>query len=342
MSISDIFSSSITRQNLTGDEPIISHNHSLETNLTMKLPSVYGFLFGVITVLLLPQSATAQGGGARARPVDSSNEVTPYNTKIANSHIMISGSSQIRVKPTQLRLIWAVIEEAEDAKLCHDLLKTQVEKTRSAVQALGVLESLIVEDFISAIPRFEYKVEEQENETVLIESAAGFRMQTNLHIAVESDEKALEVIDAAFKSGLNDLIGVDYTADVEEEKQKALQEALQAAKAKAQLLFADLVEESPAVINVQEKSVVFYPSNLYDSFENVARGSVSARYNTQLRRIDLYRPKNTYYKGLPRSADVKSYKLPMNAEIIIESKVVIYYQSPAAPGQKLNGAKGSK
>jgi hypothetical protein len=154
-------------------------------------------------------------------------------------------------------------------------------------------------------------------------------MQTNLHIAVETNEQAMKVVEIALNAGLTDLIGVDYAADLSQAQNDARLGAIAAAMKKSEMLLSAVFDEKPKPINLQEQTQVRLPADMYHSFENVAANNLTTRYDDRRNRIFAYRPKNTYYAGQTNAADDKSYALPMKPEIVVESKVVIYYQSPS-------------
>lgn len=275
---------------------------------------------------LIAQPAAAQMSGNRATELAASRTMQLLSVSAANSHIAIEGTCQKRVTPTSIRLIWAVTAEEEDAAACRKSTQAKIETTTAALAAIRIGKDKIYEDFISAIPRFEWT--EGERNT-LIETQTGYRMQTNLHIAAETNEQAIKVVEAALGAGLTDLIGVDYAADLTQSQNEARFGAIAAAKRKSETILTAIFDVPPKAINVQERTQVRFPADMYDSFENVAANNLETRYDDRRSRVFAYRPKNTYYAGQTKAADDKSYALPMKPEIIVESTVVIYYQSPS-------------
>jgi uncharacterized protein YggE len=281
----------------------------------------------LIAALTCVPTASAQISGNRATDLSSNREMSRLTVAAANSHIAIEGTCQKRVTPTSIRLIWAVTAEENDAAACRNATQARFQKTSTALAAIGVGKNRIHEDFISAIPRFEWS--DQPDRNALVEIQTGYRMQTNLHIAVESNEAAMKVVESALASGLTDLIGVDYSADLAQAQNDARFGAITAAKKKADAILSAVFEVQPKAINVQEQTHVRFPTDMYDSFENVAANNLATRFDDRRNRVLAYRPKNTYYAGQTKAADDKSYALPMKPEIIVESTVVIYYQSPS-------------
>ena len=275
---------------------------------------------------LLAQQASAQMSGNRATQISASQILQPLSVAAANSHIAIEGTCQKRVTPTSIRLIWAVTAEEKEAVGCRKSTQAKIEKITAALAAIRIGKDKIYEDFISAIPRFEWIEGEGD---ALIETQTGYRMQTNLHIAVETNEQAMKVVEAALNSGLTDLIGVDYTADLTQSQNDARLGAIAAAKKKSETLLSAIFDVQPKPINVQEQTQTRFPADMYDSFENVAAQDLAMRYDDRRNRVFAYRPKNTYYAGQTKAADDKSYALPMKPEIVVESTVVLYYQSPS-------------
>lgn len=283
----------------------------------------------LVTILIasIAPNAFAQISGNRATDLSGYREMAPLSVAEANSHIAIEGTCQKRVTPTSIRLIWAITAEENDAAVCRKSTQAKIEKTTTALAAFRVGKDKIYEDFISAIPRFEWSEKAESN--AIVETQTGYRMQTNLHIAVETNELAMKVVEAALASGLTDLIGVDYAADLTQAQNDSRFGAIAAAKKKADTLLSAIFGVQPTAINVQEQTLARFPDDMYDSFENVAANNLSTRFDDHRNRIFAYRPKNTYYAGQTKAADEKSYALPMKPEIVVESKVVIYYQSPS-------------
>jgi hypothetical protein len=165
-------------------------------------------------------------------------------------------------------------------------------------------------------------------------------MQVNLHVSVANDESASAALNAAFEQGVTDIIGFDYfNPELDLAKAEARQRAIEAAKAKADVILA-VFPSKPPVINVQEETVVRRPESLYGSFANAVEGEIQNGWRDHnLPTFHAPRPKNTYYKGYQSSGDVSGSALPMKMEISVVSSVRIYYESPAAAKRVKEEAK---
>lgn len=251
--------------------------------------------------------------------------------EVAEAYITIEGKSETRIRPTQIRVVMAVSSVAETAQLCGQEINETIRKLRADWRKLGITDDRIVEDFIAIVPRFDWKSDLLEKREVLMQHKIGYRMQSNLHVAVANDEEADAALSRAFDAGVTDVIAFDYiSSGLDAAKEQARASALKAAKAKSEVLLTGVIKGEPEIINVQEHTTVHYPESLYRSFTNVAEEEISTGWRDSLPRIFASRPKNTYYRGLTQDADVQPRELPMRSEISVVSTVRLYFASPAA------------
>lgn len=291
----------------------------------------YATSFLLLTISL--SSALAQFSGSRGgveEPVRGKATFAPLTREVAESFIALDGKAEIRVKPTELRIVMAVTAERETALECQQTVDATIAKLKGTWTKQKILPEAIVVDFIAVLPRYEWKAEKREERSVLAEKKAGYRMQSNIHLAVPSDAAAMAALGAAFEQGVTDIIAFDYwSKELDAVKQQAREKAISAAKSKAEVLLA-LFPEKPPVINVQEQVEIHYPDSLYHSFTNAVEQEVIPddwRNHTIFR---AHRPKNTYYRGFYSDGDVQPRELPMKSEISVVSTVRVYYESPAA------------
>ena len=249
----------------------------------------------------------------------------------AESFISIDGRAEVRLRPTQVRLVLAVTSEGKTAQDCQREVKKHVVELRDRWQKLQIPPESIVDDFIAILPVHTWNVEKRGEAEVGVEQRVGFRMQTNVHLSTPNDETVTAALSAAFEQGITDIIAVDYwSPDIDAAKVRAREQALQAARSKADMLLKTLFDTRPAVMNVQERTTVRFPESLYDSFENAYQEEMTSGHQRDLPLIHAYRPRNTYYRGLQSDGDIQGAELPMQPEICVVSTVRLYFESPAA------------
>ena len=288
----------------------------------------------LIALYLSPVSiASAQLAGSRAGIEQQSAgvaDVPLLDRRTAETYIAIDGRAEVRLRATEIRIVLAVTGEGETAEACRAAVDASVARLKEAWSRIGVEDDNIVLDFIAVLPRYAWRLEEQSGVDVGVEELLGYRMQTNVHLAVPDEARAGEVLAVAFAEHVTDIIGFDYfSSELDEAKAQARLTAVDAAKSKADVLLGEVFDERPGAINVQEETTVRYPESLYHSFTNAVAESISSPYRRDIPLIRAARPQNTYYRGLVSNADVQPRELPMRPEISVVSTVRVYYQSPA-------------
>ena len=302
----------------------------------MSLTKISVLFVGLALLPLTPATAQLSGSrgavGAGSDQTHESSGLAQLDPEVAQGYITIEGQAELRVKPTEIRVVLAVTAEGKTPSECTRKVTETIKSLTAAWMEAGIAQESIVEDFIAVLPRYEFDIEKIRDQDVAVEKKAGYLMQTNLHLAVKNDVKAMEAINLAFEKDVADIIAFDYwSKELDEMKIKARAEAVKAAQAKSVTLLGALFEQQPPLINLQESTRTFYPESLYESFTN----SNDAAYETSWSRRDIpvvrtFRPKNTYYRGLYPDGDVQSKELPMQSEISIVSTVRLYFESPAA------------
>jgi uncharacterized protein YggE len=259
----------------------------------------------------------------------------------ALNFITVDGTAEFRVKPEEIRVVLAVTNEAENAAKCQEVNAARVQNVLKAWEGLKIPEEHIVQDFINLLPRYEWQMVERDGEKIRIQKHQGYRMQTNLHVLVTTEKEAMAAINLAIQQGVAEIVTFDYwSSQLDEQKVKARAAALELAKKKAATLLA-VIAEPPPVINLQESTAVFFPQQLYRTYENVLEESRDNNGWNNRPTIKAYRPKMTFYQGLQSRSDLAPTHAAMHPEIMVVSTVRLYYESPArkSGGEKKDGTK---
>ena len=305
-------------------------------------------LIAAVTLLSLSAVAPAMAQMA-ANSIEANDDSSPRSNDFAapsltvneaQNLITVDGSSEIRVKPTQIRLVMAAVSEAETANECQTKAAELVQRIASGWQALGIAKESIFEDFISILPVHEFEETTWKELTVLREVLVRYRFQTNLHVQLTDNEQARRALKVAFESGVTDIVSLDYwSPDLESAKSKALQQAIAVARNKSRILFdPELFPKKPNLVNIAESARVILPREMYTSYTNTIEQSASIPYNWRenIPRVMAARPKTTYYRGPVLTGDSLSTQLPMEPEISVVSKVKLYFESPSEDRGKEN------
>jgi uncharacterized protein YggE len=311
----------------------------------------------LIVLVCLPLSiAFGQGGGLRAGlgedgsgspgwgrfGVDRLN-LSPLSPQAAETYIAIDGRAEVRVQPTEIRVVLAVTGEAETAQKCQETVHTAIERLKTAWSKMESGPDRVVADFIVLVPRYAWSMENRNGANVAVEKRAGYRMQTNVHFAVQKESQAEAALTLAFEQQVTDIIAFDYwSKELDDVKVKARALALKAARSKADTLFSTLFRDPPPVINVQEQTTVHHPESLYHTVSSANQGGEDASGLGGIPHYRAQRPRLTYYRGMSGDGDIQPRDLPMNPEISVVSTVRLYFASPAAGNAKKKEDPASK
>ncbi|MGA2061771.1 MAG: SIMPL domain-containing protein [Thermoguttaceae bacterium] len=308
-----------------------------------------GFLAIAFALAYLPPSHSyGQMAGNRAVMGVGGMEATQaanlplLEPKIAEGYITIEGLAELRVQPTEIRIVMAATAEGETAQKCRQAIDATIANLKAAWLKMEIPSENIVVDFIAVLPRYAWSVEKHDTVDVGVEKKIGYRMQTNIHLAVRNESQTQAALNRAFEQGVTDIIAFDYwSKDLDGLKAKARQQALDAARGKSDVLLGALFAERPPIINVQEKTTVRYPESLYQSISGNEEDTVREGWRNNIPFIRAYRPRQTYYRGLYSDGDIQPRELPMQPEISVISIVRLYFKSPAS-GHVKKEEKASK
>jgi uncharacterized protein YggE len=286
------------------------------------VPSAFA---AALFLVVITAPALAQFGGSRAglEGGGMSSPLPLLEPEVARGYITVDGVAEIRVEPTELRVVLAVTGEG-------DAVDTTIARVRDAWTKRNIAAGQVHEDFIAVLPRYEWVIEKRGDVEVGLETLVGYRMQSNLHLVVPTEAVARRALDDAFAAGVTDVIAFDYgSREIDAARTRARSAAVRAAREKADLLLA-VFEDRPPVVNVQERTEVHEPASLYHSFEIAHDEQVTPPYRRDIPFVRAAHPRNTYYRGLTTNADVAPRELPMRPQISVVSRVRLYYSSPGA------------
>jgi uncharacterized protein YggE len=261
--------------------------------------------------------------------------LAPLDRRVATEYISIDGRADVRLKPTSIRLVLAVIVDGENGQQCQRASDATIARLREAWAKIGIGPERVAEDFVSAVNRYQWKRNDNNNWSIEAEKKIGIHLQTNVHLAARGEDEARKAIARAMEQNVTDIVSCDYwTKDLDEAKVKARKEALAAARGKAESLLGTLFGEQPPVVNVQEQTTVKYPESLYHSISSDRDkwlGMGGFMFGNQ---AEAANRQYTYYRLPNNDADISPRELSLTPEITVVSTVRLYYKSPSADGEK--------
>lgn len=286
----------------------------------------------VVTTFLLCIGLPAQAAGLRGAEQEPAQirRLEPPSDAAATQVITVEAVAELRVVPTQLRLVFAVSATGETLVAASTASRAQVDATRERLSAVGVAAADVDVDFIAAVPVFDWRVEEQSGHKAVVEHRIATRVQNNLHVRVPDEARALAVIEAATGPGV-DLLAVDYWSNVLDAKRtEAMQKALAKAQEKAKLLLAAF-PEAPRLVNVHENTQVLFPQQLYRTIGRAEDSASTPSWDRETPKIAVSRPLLVYYRGLFGDVDAGDARMPGAREIEVVGTVRLWFEAPHRP-----------
>jgi len=120
--------------------------------------------------------AWAQFGGSRGGVETNAGVVAGLPTldrEVVEGFIVIDGRAEIRVRPTEIRIVLAVTSAAPTAGDCHASFEEVFGKLKTVWLALGISSEDIVEDFFAVLPLYEWNLEQLGESQIGVESKTG-------------------------------------------------------------------------------------------------------------------------------------------------------------------------
>ncbi|MCP3916048.1 MAG: SIMPL domain-containing protein [bacterium] len=278
----------------------------------------------VAVAAALPQDVGSRRGGA-----NPPSAAAPDREAVAD-FIEVQGSAEVRVAPSEARLVLGFMAEGKDAAICRAASEAAIDSVTTALSAIGVATGDMQRDFISITPLYTWEGEEISGKRALVERRTGYRLDENLHVHVRDLGTLAAVRTAALESGASDLIAFEYgTEGLDAARNTALAAALAAAKGKAGLLLGEAFGASrPTPINVRETVTVHAPADLYETYTATGTAPKNYGYLGDLPRIPAARPLTTYYRGFDQDVDVRGGRLAMRTEFSVVARIWLYYGAP--------------
>jgi uncharacterized protein YggE len=204
----------------------------------------------------------------------------------------IEANVLLNQKADQYQAVFALAQEGPTLPEGNEKLAAQTKEFIASLEALGVRHTDIFVDFISQNRVYDFAVEGN----VAREKLAGFEVKKNVIVRYQDYALLEKLLAAAAKSGIFDLIKVEYiVSDMAAARARLLQEASRIIKQK-EAAYQRLhgVRMRPASV-YQEKYNAFYPPDMYKSYTAYESGSADS-YN--LRVVRTRKTSTSYYSPL--------------------------------------------
>ena len=209
----------------------------MKSLLTFIFKSTY--IIGVIALLLVGVIAFSALQFSRS-----------FSDVYQQNYFRVSGESKRFVKPDRVTVTFSSTIEGKDVRDIQRRSSEAVDKATTAILALGVEDKELTTSNYNITPTYNYT----SGKSVI----DGYSSTISLNVKTKLITKVADIIDAATKSGVNNVSGLSfYLEDSEKVKQELKLEAIDNAKAKANELASKSGLRLGTLKNVEEGG--YYP-----------------------------------------------------------------------------------
>jgi uncharacterized protein YggE len=270
------------------------------------------FIFSFGIAVKAQEAGNVLYGATRGRSpavTPGSGSLSAVDPKGSEPGALIEASVLMNVKADEYVAVFALVQEAQTVPSVNEKLAAQIKDFITSLERLGVKSSDLFVDYIAQ--NRVYDVTGSENNAR--ETLTGFELKKNISIRYKDRALLEQLVAAAAKSSIFDLVKVDFVvSDAIRIREQLLSEAAKIIKRK-EAEYAKLfgVKMQPLSVD-QEKHAVLFPSESYSSY--TAYESLP-RYNT---RVIGKRKTSTFYYNPLNPADFDAFIGPTGVEPVVQ------------------------
>jgi len=252
------------------------------------------------------------GGKARAVQNERNKRVlTKEDIPPTGTSTFVEANVLMNVRADEYVAIFGISQDGETVAECGRKMDATIKQFTDELKTLGIAEGARFVDFIAQNKIYGFEVAGD----VAREKLVGFELKKNISIHFKDMPLLDKIIIAGSRSQIFDLIKVDYiVSDMDPIQDKLMEEASRIIKRKASR-YEKLLEiklQPPAQIYA-EKSAIYYPTGMYDSYtafesEHVGIPANRERLTTQTAR----KSRTFFFNGL----DADGFDLVINPVVI--------------------------
>ncbi len=231
-----------------------------------------------------------------------------------------SGDNQVEItinalsnqKASSYTAIFSLLQLGKTADETNSLLNTRLNAFQSDLKSLGIPAADIYVDMVNFLPKYEYDVSKKLfSKKTYTEIPKGFELQKNVHIRYTDPALLDQIVTAAARQEIYDIVKVDYfvkdpTAIYAQLRETAFQYLK---KIETQYRSIGLRLDSAYVVTA-ENAWVAYPINRYEKYQAFSTQRLDADEKSVVNSAD--KPVSRFYNAVPAN----DYDIVINPEIL--------------------------
>ncbi len=162
--------------------------------------------------------------------------------------ISVSGNAVVHVKPDKIVVNLGIDTWDTDITVAKQKNAETLSRVIAAVQEVGIPEDALQTDYLAIDPQ--WKNFHTDEEKIII----GYFVRNRLTVTLAEVEKIEDLLTSALASGVNQIYGLNFqTTELKKYREEAREEALKAAKEKAEKMSAVLGQRVGIPVHILEK-----------------------------------------------------------------------------------------
>jgi uncharacterized protein YggE len=218
--------------------------------------------------------------------------LSTVDPKDSTQNYFIEANVLLNVRADEYVAIFALAQEGQTLADANGKIATQVNEFLASLEKLGVKTNDVFVDFISQNRVYDFVVADNTAK----ETQTGFEVKKNVAVRYKEQAKLEELLATAAKSGIFDLVKVEYVlSDMASHRDRLLTEAskvIRKKEAEHMRLFG--VKKRPLEV-YQEKYNAFFPTEMYSSYTAYETGEV---YRGNMPVVTKRKTRTSYYDPL--------------------------------------------
>ena len=233
---------------------------------------------------------------------------------VGNNILDISINALSNQKADTYTAIFNVTQLGATAEQTNSALANRIDPFINELKSIGIADDAIYVDIVNFLPKYEFDVSKKLfSKKSYKEIPIGFELQKNVHIRFTDPSMMDQMITAAAKQEIYDIVKVDYFVANPEEKYSELRQATMVYLEKIKNQYKSVgIELDSAYLITGENAWVAYPGDRYESYKAYSGQSLSAQQRVDAKVDKIDKPISRFYDAVPAN----DYDIVINPEIL--------------------------
>jgi len=239
----------------------------------------------------------------------------PRNAKLQDDNsIEITINTLSNQRASSYTAVFTMLQVAKTADETNTQLNNRLNNFINDLKSLGIPETDVYVDMVNFLPKYEYDVSKKIfSKKTLTEIPKGFELQKNIHIRYSKPAVLDQIVTAAAKQEIYDIVKVDYFVKEQQQVYQQLRTLSFDYLKNIKESYAKMgIHLDSAYVITAENAWVAYPTNRYESYQAFSTQSLDAseKNNSVIQAAD--KPTLRFYNAVAAN----DYDIVVNPEIL--------------------------